>query len=204
MAGLTGRNSFQVAAKHGWGALSVHFTPIRFTNNPNFVDLVDHAETLDQVAVENGQDPIETRRRWRIVREVFVAEDRETALDTIRAGVKSSYDYLISLGLGPLMKLDEAMDDADLTLDWMVDNCYWLVGSPDDVIERIKHLYDRLGGFGTLVVNSRDWSTTDRMSRSLEMFARYVIPALEGLEVGRPTVPNMVERQAAQLAATPA
>jgi limonene 1,2-monooxygenase len=209
VAGLTGRNSFELAGKNGWGSLSSYITAIRFTNNPNFADLRTQAEALEHGAVEGGQSPIEARRGWRVVREVYVAEDRATALDTIRAGVKKSYDYLLANGLGPLMKLDEAMDDAELTMDWMIENCYWLVGSPDDVIERAKQLYDQLGGFGTLVINSRDWATTDRMSRSLELFARYVIPALEGIELGRPTKPTMndwmLERQAAaQLAATPA
>lgn len=201
LAGLTGTSSFELAAQHGWGALSVHFTPPKFTNNPAFVDLEDHAACLDAHATAAGRDPVQARRNWRVVREVFVAEDRATAVAQIRDGVKKSYDYLISLGLGPLMKLEETMDDSELTLDWMIDNDYWLVGSPDDVNERVKALYHRLGGFGTLVVNSRDWGTTDRMARSLEMFARYCIPALEGLEVGSPTVPSMVERQAAQAAA---
>jgi limonene 1,2-monooxygenase len=201
LAGLTGSSSFAIAAQNGWGALSVHFTPPKFTNNPNFIDLEGHAAVLVEQATAAGLDPIETRRRWRVVREVFVAEDRESAVRQIRAGVKSSYDYLISLGLGPLMKLDEAMDDSDLTLDWMIDNGWWLVGSPDDVNARVKELYDRLGGFGTLILNSRDWGPTDQMGRSFELFARFCIPALEGLEVGRPTLPTMVERQAVQAAA---
>ena len=200
LAGLTGTTSFELAARHGWGALSVHFTPPKFTNNPSFVDLEAHAATLDEHARAAGRDPLDARRQWRLVRECFVWDDRESAIAQIRAGVKGSYDYLISLGLGPLMKLDEAMDDAELTLDWMIDHDVWLVGSPDDVVARVKELYDRLGGFGTLVLNSRDWATTDIMARSMELFARYCMPALEGLEVGRPTAPSMVERQAARAA----
>lgn len=195
LAGLTGVSSFELAGAHGWGSLSVHFTPPKFENNPSFVDLEGHAAALEASARGAGRDPVAARRQWRLVRECFVAEDRESAVRQIRAGVKQSYDYLISLGLGPLMKLDEAMDDSELTLDWMIDNGWWLVGSPDDVVARVKELYERLGGFGTLVLNSRDWGTTDTMARSLEMFARYCIPALEGLEVGRPTAPSMVERQ---------
>lgn len=195
LAGLTGSSSFELAAANGWGALSVHFTPPKFVNNPAFVDLEDHAAILDRAADAAGRDRTATRRGWRLVREVFVAEDRESAIRQIRVGVKRSYDYLISLGLGPLMKLDEAMDDSELTLEWMIDNDVWLVGSPDEVIAQTKSLYERLGGFGTLVVNSRDWGPTDQMSRSLELFARYCIPALEGLEVGAETVPSMAERQ---------
>jgi limonene 1,2-monooxygenase len=195
IAGLTGTSSYEIAGRNGWGALSVHFSPPRFTDNPAFADLVTQAGGIDAGAAEAGLDPIEARRRWRLVREVYVAEDRETAMREIRAGVKRSYDYLIALGLGPLMKLEESMDDADLTLEWMVDNCHWIVGSPDECTAQVKALYDDVGGFGTLVLNSRDWVTTDLANRSWELFARYCMPALEGLEVGRDDVLSVKQRE---------
>lgn len=198
IAGLTGTSSYEIAGRNGWGALSVHFSPPRFDSNPSFADLIGQAGGIDAGAAAAGLDPVEARLRWRLVREVYVAEDRETALAEICAGVKRSYDYLIALGLGPLMKLDEAMDDSELTLEWMVDNCRWLVGSPDEVTAAVRRLYEEVGGFGTLVVNSRDWVTTDLANRSWELFARFCMPALEGLEIGRPDIPSVTQREAAR------
>lgn len=196
LAGLTGTSSFQIAGENGWGALSVHFTPPKFDDNPSFADLASHAAALENAAVGAGRDPAQARRDWRLVRELHLAEDRETAIGEIRRGVKQSYDYLIALGLGPLMKLDEAMDDSELTLEWMIDNGPWLVGSPEECVAKVKQLFKQTGGFGTLVVNSRDWVTTDLCNRSWELFARYCMPALEGLEIGRPDVPSVAEREA--------
>ncbi len=195
IAGLTGTSSYEIAGRNGWGALSVHFSPPRFTDNPAFADLLTQAGGIDAGAAAAGLDPIEARRRWRLVREVYIAEDRETALSEIRAGVKRSYDYLIALGLGPLMKLEESMDDADLTLEWMVENCRWILGSPDECTAQVKALYEEVGGFGTLVLNSRDWVTTDLANRSWELFARYCMPALEGLEVGREDLLSVKQRE---------
>ena len=68
------------------------------------------------------------------------------------------------------------MTDADLTLDWMVDNIPWIIGSPEDCTRQLKELEEEVGGFGTLLSNCRDWVTTDKWNRSLELFARYVVP----------------------------
>jgi limonene 1,2-monooxygenase len=117
-----------------------------------------------------------TRDNWRIVREVYVTDNKDQALRDIREGVKLSYDYLLGLGLGALMKIGDGMTDADLTLDWMVDNIPWIIGSPEECTRKIKELEEEVGGFGTLLINCRDWVTTDKWNRSLEMFARYVMP----------------------------
>lgn len=184
LAGLTGLGSFRGAGQRGWGALSVYFTPPRFANNPSFPDLIAQGKAIDEAASAAGLDPLEARRRWRVVREVYVSDDRNTAMNEIRRGVKQSYDYLFEVGLGPLMKLDETMPDADVTFEWMVENIPWIVGSPDDCTRQIQELYEEVGGFGTFVLNSRDWVTMDRFFRSLELFARNCMPALEGLDVG--------------------
>lgn len=184
LAGLTSLASFQRAAEQGWSSLSIYFTPPRYANNPSFPDLAAHGRALDETAAAAGRDPVEGRRNWRVVREVYVADDRETALREIRRGVAGSYDYLLGLGLGPLMKLDESQADDEVTFEWMVDAIPWIVGSPEECVRQVEQLYEEVGGFGTLVLNSRDWVTTDRKYRSLELFARYCMPRLERLTPG--------------------
>ena len=74
------------------------------------------------------------------------------------------------------MKRDASMTDADVTFDWMVENVPWIIGSPEDVIAQVRDLDEAVGGFGSLLFNSREWVTIDRWNRSLELFARYVSP----------------------------
>jgi limonene 1,2-monooxygenase len=74
------------------------------------------------------------------------------------------------------------MPDADLTFEWMVDNVPWIVGSPDECIDQIGELHEAVGGFGTLLLNCRDWVSDDLFGRSLELFARRVMPAFRERE----------------------
>jgi len=188
IAGLTGTHNYAKCGERGWKPLSVHFAPIDNGDYTIAPDLVGMADAMLTAGAAAGIDPAVTRDNWRIVREVYVTDDKNQAMRDIREGVKRSYDYLFGLGLGALMKKDEAMADADLTFEWMVENIPWIVGSPEDCIRQVRELEEAVGGFGTLLINCRDWVTTDRWNRSLELFARYVMPQFTKRE-------NMVRRQ---------
>jgi limonene 1,2-monooxygenase len=179
IAGLTRERSYEMAGEMGMGSLSVYFTPLEAANNPAAPDLKDHARAMTEAAKAAGRDPQEARDNWGIVREVYVSDSKEQVLDEIREGVEDSYSYLIELGLGALMKRDDEMPDDELSLEWMAENIPWIIGSPEDCIRQIKKLHEEVGGFGTLILNSRDWVTTDLQERSLELFAREVMPAFQ-------------------------
>jgi limonene 1,2-monooxygenase len=176
IAGLTSTNNFAICGERGWKPLSIYFTPIQIDDNPGVPDLQAHAEAMTTAAQKAGRDVDEARRLWRITREVYVSDDRNSAMAEIRAGVKQSYEYLLGLGLGALMKKDAKMADAEITFEWMIENLPWVIGSPEDCVRQIHELDEGVGGFGTLLINGRDWVTTDRYYRSLELFARYVSP----------------------------
>jgi limonene 1,2-monooxygenase len=64
----------------------------------------------------------------------------------------------------------------------------WIVGTPDDCIETIKRLDERSGGFGGFLVGfTQDLAPRDKVLRSYELMARYVMPyfqdSLAGLHV---------------------
>lgn len=179
IAGLTTLDSYEQAGREGMYSLSVYFTPLEAPDNPAAPDLGDHGDALERGAKAAGRDPQEARENWRIVREVYVSDSKEQALEDIRDGVEKSYSYLIELGLGALMKEDEERPDEDLTLEWMAENIPWIIGSPEDCIRQIKALQEETGGFGGLIINSRDWVTSEKWERSLELFAREVMPAFK-------------------------
>ena len=105
-----------------------------------------------------------------------MSDSKNAAMAEIRETLKQSYDYLFKIGLAPLMKRDASMADSEVTFDWMVENVPWIIGSPEDVIGQVRELDEAVGGFGSLLFNSREWVTIDRWNRSLELFARYVSP----------------------------
>ena len=176
VAGMSGVHNFALCGERGYAALSIYFTPTTIENNPGMPDLVAQGRALAEAASTAGRDPAKARHDWRICREVYVSDSKNAAMNEIRESLKQSYDYLFKIGLAPLMKRDVAMPDADVTFDWMVENIPWIIGSPQECTAQIKELDEAVGGFGSLLFNSREWVTTDRWNRSLELFARYVSP----------------------------
>jgi limonene 1,2-monooxygenase len=65
-------------------------------------------------------------------------------------------------------------------IDFMADAGYWIVGTPDDCVAGIKRLEERSGGYGGLLVQTIDWASRDKMMRSYELLARYVMPQFQG------------------------
>ncbi|MCU1480449.1 MAG: monooxygenase [Subtercola sp.] len=181
-AGLTGTHNYRRAGEKGWAALSIYVTPADNGDYPHAPDLLGHGKALDEGAIAAGRSAEEARKSWRVTREVYVSDNKNQAMAEIREGVKRSYDYLMNVGMGALMKKDVEMPDSDLTMEWMMEETPWIIGSPEDCIRSIHELRDQVGDFGTLLINGRDWVTTDRWNRSLELFARYVMPPFQRWE----------------------
>ena len=76
-----------------------------------------------------------------------------------------------------IFKIDKAMDDKDVTIDYMIENL-WLVGSPEDVAGKIKDLYDFVGGFGVLLIMGHEWKPLDKWQNSMKLLQEEVIPNL--------------------------
>ena len=47
-------------------------------------------------------------------------------------------------------------------------------------IEAIKRLDEQSGGFGAFLVQTIDWAPREKMLKSYELFARYVMPHFQG------------------------
>src|SRR5437762_2841666 len=54
------------------------------------------------------------------------------------------------------------------------------IGTPDDLVERIKSVLEISGGFGTVVGFVHDWANPENTMRSWDMVARYVVPEING------------------------
>ena len=56
----------------------------------------------------------------------------------------------------------------------------WIVGTPEDCIAGINRLQEQSGGFGGFLVQTIDWAPREKMLRSYELMARYVMPQFQG------------------------
>jgi len=86
-------------------------------------------------------------------------------------------------------------------VDNMAEAGSWIVGTPDDCIEAINRLQEQSGGFGGFLVQTVDWTSREKMMRSYELLARYVMPQFQGT-VAAPIASNKwaTERQATLVA----
>ena len=101
-----------------------------------------------------------------------MSDSKNAAMNEIRESLKHSYDYLFEIGLGPLMKRDASMADAEVTFDWMVENIPWIIGSPEEV----HRSGPRTRRGGRRVRNAAFQLTRVGHNRPLVPFARAVRP----------------------------
>lgn len=180
VAGLTSQSTFYNAVKGGHRPLSISFIPMHTPNNPTAVSLAETGDAIDEAAEELGRDPHEVREDWCIAREVYVAESKEQAIEDIKEGAEGYYEYMFDIGLADFVKTDEAQTEEDLTVEWMIENFPFIIGSPEDCIEQIMALHDEIGPFGNLVINHHDWGLPrQKWNQSLEWFAEEVMPAFQ-------------------------
>ena len=75
-----------------------------------------------------------------------------------------------------------------------------IFGTPDDAVAAIAHLQKVSGGFGTLLAFCHDWvRDQDAVRRSYDLFARYVIPKVNGLLAGLESSAATVSANKAEL-----
>jgi alkanesulfonate monooxygenase SsuD/methylene tetrahydromethanopterin reductase-like flavin-dependent oxidoreductase (luciferase family) len=84
------------------------------------------------------------------------------------------------LKLLSLYKGEREMPDEAVTPEYLVDNV-WVVGSPDDVTEKLRQMYREVGGFGVLLAMGHEWKPEDKWVSSMTRLAREVMPRLADL-----------------------
>ena len=66
------------------------------------------------------------------------------------------------------------------TPEYLIDRV-WIVGSPEDVAEKIRRMYQEVGGFGVLLAMGHEWQPQDKWVRSMTLLAQEVMPKLADL-----------------------
>ena len=162
-----------LAGERGWIPMSINFVPSRI--------LSTHWDAVDKGAQSAGKTP--SRAEWRIAREIYVAETSEQAREDALNGVlrRDFEQYVLrlipKLGMIDIFKVDPDMPDSDVTVEYLVDNIF-IVGSPEEVTEKLLRLYDDVGGFGVLLAMGHEWQPYDAWVRSMELLVEEVAPRL--------------------------
>ena len=153
---------------------------------PNWV-LKTHWEAYSKGAEKAGRQP--DRTKWRIAREVFIADTTQEARNQALNGVmrRDWENYFWPLlhrdDMLNLTKIDPDMTDQECDVEYMMDNV-WVVGSPDHVAAELTELYEYVGGFGVLLIMAHEWDPLDAWQRSAKLLKEVVVPQLAAVESG--------------------
>jgi alkanesulfonate monooxygenase SsuD/methylene tetrahydromethanopterin reductase-like flavin-dependent oxidoreductase (luciferase family) len=174
VAGVSAKSETLVlAGERGYLPMSINFVPPRL--------LKTHWDAVETGARRAGR--VADRRTWRIARDVHVADTNEQARrEALEGPLARDYrEYFLKLlpkirGFD-LVKVDPAMPDAEVTLDYLLDNI-WIVGDPDTVAARLASLGQEVGGFGTLLVIAHEGRPRAAWERSMTLLQNEVLPQL--------------------------
>ncbi len=161
-----------MAGKYGAAVLTITVPRDPSAGPSNLKALWEIAETS---AAEHGQTV--DRFDWRLAVPMHLAEDRDQALQEVKLGA-GRYLREYSEGTnGRKAAFDGPLEDV---AEFMRDNGSWIIGTPDDCIESLNRLAEQSGGYGGFLVQTIDWAPREKMLRSFELMARYVMPHFQG------------------------
>jgi limonene 1,2-monooxygenase len=166
-----------LAGKHGIGVISIGSLSEEGLNA-----LATQWSFAEAAAAQYGQTV--ERKHWRILMSWHIAETREQARAEARNGLLRHHNEYITAtlqrpGARPFTSPDEAVDKTAFAPGAVA-----TIGTPDDLVERIKAVLELSGGFGTVVGFVHDWANPENTRRSWDMVARYVVPEINGYVAG--------------------
>ena len=160
------------AGKHGVGVLSV-----ASYSQEGLTALTTQWGFCEAAAREAGRPPPD-RRNWRVVVPFHLAETREQAISDVEEGLlRWNNDYFVAtLGVP-----NRTAAESGRQLVEAMNGFGGIIGTPDDAIERVRHLQQLSGGFGCLLGLAHEWASRERTLHSYELMARYVMPEFQDL-----------------------
>jgi len=162
--------SMKMAGERGWIPMSSSLLSRRY--------LADHWRLVEDGAAGAGRTA--ERGEWRIARDILVAPTRAMARERAHTVLGRNYlEHQRPNRLGTIQmtstKLDPAMPDDAVTVDYLIDNL-WIVGDPSECVDRIHQLYEESGGFGALLSITTDSDDAGWDHESLRLLMEQVAP----------------------------
>jgi limonene 1,2-monooxygenase len=169
-------SGMQIAGKHGIGVLS-----IASTSTDGILALPTQWGFAEEAAAANGQTV--DRRNWRVLMAFHLAESEEQARREAVHGLHrwhNEYNVHV-LGRPGAEHVEDPWELLDqVTAGGANGVGAAVVGTPDQLVNAIRRLYEVTGGFGVVLGFAHDWADREASFRSWELMARYVVPEING------------------------
>jgi limonene 1,2-monooxygenase len=174
VASMVSPSGMTLAGKYGTGVIS-----IGSMSTAGLQSLSTQWSFAEDSAAKHGN----TVRRddWRVLLSWHIAETREQARAEAKHGLMRWHnEYTV----GTLMRPElTPFDDPDKAVDEFAfaEGASAVIGTPDDLVKRLRELREVTGGFGTIIGFVHDWANREATKRSWDLVARYVMPEVNGL-----------------------
>lgn len=174
VASMISPSGMTLAGKYGCGVLS-----IGSTSTAGLAALPTQWGFAEESAQQHGN--VVDRSDWRVLVTFHLAETREQARREAGEGLLRWHnEYTVKTlqrpGAEPFRNGDHAVEQ----MAWS-EGASAVIGTPDEMVETIRRLKDVTGGFGALIGFVHDWCSREANERSWELFARYVVPEVNGM-----------------------
>jgi limonene 1,2-monooxygenase len=166
-----------LAGKYGIGALS-----IASTSSEGLASLPTQWAFAEKAAAESGSTV--HREDWRVLMSFHLAESREQARAEAVDGLQrwhNEYNVDVLARPGAVRVEDKWKLLDSVSGGGAAGGGTSVIGTPDDMIEAIRRMIEVTGGFGCVLGFAHDWANREATFRSWELFARYVIPEIQGI-----------------------
>ena len=168
-------SGMQLAGKHGMGVLS-----IASTTQEGLQALPIQWSFAEEAAKKHGQKV--DRKNWRVVMAWHLAESKKQAEQEAVDGLHHWHNEYNVRVLGRPGSFHVADKWELLARVTGIGNAVGtsVIGTPDEMVKTIRALQEVTGGFGVVLGFAHDWASPEATLRSWDLFARYVVPEING------------------------
>lgn len=129
----------------------------------------------EEAAAEHGNQM--DRDNLRVVVSFHLAESKAEAEKAVHFGFEPWMHYLEALSPKAHAEAREKVGHDPAKI---IASRGGLVGTPDEALEYLEKLWERIGPFGTVLMSGTNWMNFEASKRSYELMMRYVMPRFNG------------------------
>ena len=168
-------SGMKIAGKYGIGVLS-----IASNSTEGLAALPTQWAFAEEASAQHGQTV--DRADWRVLMSFHLAESQEQARREAVDGLVSwNNDYNVRiLGRPDSVHYDDKWELMDRVAGGPTAAGTSVIGTPDQLVTAIRTLQQTIGRFGAVIGFAHDWANREATQRSWDLFARYVVPEING------------------------
>ncbi len=172
-ASMVSPSGMTLAGKYGDGVLSVGSM-----SDEGLASLPLQWSFAEESAAKHNQ--VVDRSDWRVMFNWHIAETKAKAIEEVEHGLLRWHnEYTVGTLQRPGVPTFDSTKEAVAAMA-DAEGSAMVIGTPDDLIERVLDMEKVTGGYGAAIGFVNDFATPANTMKSWDMVARYVIPEVNG------------------------